>query len=243
MTTRFDSAQVVPWVPEDDTPPTIVLPPQQEDSTPASPVMEKTFSLIVWMTGSLLVALLATVPMYLAGAPAFFNVALGIVIVGVLVFVYLAFDSRWFHTVSLQRTERMKIEAQRELGHRWFDYQERKLAAEMPQALPAPQPEGKQIAIHSKGQTVTMPLRDNIDTAAEEWIAELFSGGVLDSKKVLDKTKKKPGMIMNTQKPGAEVMLRLQARQLVKDNGPTMIWTGPPTERDAIKKYRGTPRG
>lgn len=218
MTNRFDNA-VVPWVPDDDAPPTIVLPPNREEYTPPPPVMEKTFSLIVWLTGSLVVALLATVPMYLAGAPAFFNVSLGIVIVGALVFIYLAFDSRWFHTVSHEKTRRIEVQAQVEIAHLWYGYQTQRLQLESHKAAQLPEPTDTMLPIAYE--------------QARAWVRGLFDGEELNPDAVLDSGK------VQIKRPNRAALDMLKRCQwlVYSEEGRSYYWHGPTTLTGAMQKF------
>lgn len=237
---KLDNATIVPWAPTEESPPVVIPESRVVDVQPAK--VEDAAALVVWLVGTILIALLGTLPLYLlARLPAIVTVLIGMTIIGVLVALYLGMRFGWFHTVSHQRTERLRIKVQGDLGHRWFDYQEKRLAVEEKklnllglgdeQAAPTM----PQVAIHERGKVSYVDARDSADEGAEVFVKSLFRGNHLDPKKVLGEHTKQPGKVQ-IKKPPDDVYRRLMAAQMVKDVENGYVYTGPPLLNDALIK-------
>ena len=146
-----------------------------------------------------------------------------LIIVGLLVFVYLGFDSNWFHELTRQKTERQRIAAQVELGHRWFNYQEFRLEIEASKVTQLPEPQDSLLPIAYE--------------QARAWVRGLFKGEEINPEAVLSDGKVQ---VKRPNRAALDVLKR--CRWLVySEEGRSYYWHGPTTLSGAMRKF-DTPR-
>jgi len=241
---QFDNV-VTSWEPDDNS---IPVAPTVRTVDVQPPALEDAPALVVVLVASLLIALLAAAPLYIIGQmPMWISVIIGILVVGLLVFSYLGMRYQWFHMVSLQKTERLRIAAWKDVAimaltvrQEWLLLQREQLAARQPQQVEQKQQPAlavqPMVKVYERGQEREIPKHGAVDMEVQEWVKSLYDGQHLSPRKVLGDHTQSPKQVQ-CKKPSPEAFAVLKRWGWVEDDGNVYRYYGPPTLAEVMTKF------